>query len=211
MSPKRKAIISDFQSDMIAPQRGRPPVPPLLVLEATARLFARANSSETVTMDAIAAEAQVGKGTLFRAFGNREGLLNALWTRQISTLHDQVEDRLSPHSGESVVKQAVAFLDALLCFKRENVHLIQALELGRGVLQSDHYKWMHGLLVSLIKRAQPNKTASEAIYIANMLLAGLHIGLIENMVAGGISFRALRRMQAEHVEAVVSGMSPTKD
>jgi Bacterial regulatory proteins, tetR family len=64
MSPKVKSNISDHESDSLRPQRGRPPVPPSLVLEAAARLFANAGSHEDVTMDTIAAEAGVGKGSV---------------------------------------------------------------------------------------------------------------------------------------------------
>ena len=47
------------------------------VLEATRRLIARDGIDE-VTMDAVAAEAGVGKGTVFRRFGSRQGLMAAL-------------------------------------------------------------------------------------------------------------------------------------
>jgi Bacterial regulatory proteins, tetR family len=47
------------------------------VLTAAAALFVNANPPQAVTMDAVAAEAGIGEGTLFRAFGSREGL-NAL-------------------------------------------------------------------------------------------------------------------------------------
>src|SRR3954465_14428920 len=43
------------------------------VFAAAEKLFARCDPS-TVTMDAVAAAAGVGKGTLFRRFGDRAGL-----------------------------------------------------------------------------------------------------------------------------------------
>jgi AcrR family transcriptional regulator len=55
------------------------------VLCAARRLFAE-RGVENVSMDAIAAEAGVGKGTLFRRFGDRAGLATALLdenTRQL--------------------------------------------------------------------------------------------------------------------------------
>src|SRR5580692_2777508 len=48
-----------------------------LILDAADRLFARDGVSCT-SMDAIAAEAGVGKGTLFRRFGDRASLVFAL-------------------------------------------------------------------------------------------------------------------------------------
>lgn len=47
------------------------------VLDAAARLVAE-NGAAAVTMDAVAAAAGVGKGTVFRRFGSREGLMTAL-------------------------------------------------------------------------------------------------------------------------------------
>ncbi len=47
------------------------------LLEAAARLIAE-HGVAGVTMEAVAAAAQVGKGTVFRRFGDRTGLLMAL-------------------------------------------------------------------------------------------------------------------------------------
>ncbi|WP_066989976.1 TetR/AcrR family transcriptional regulator [Streptomyces cellostaticus] len=47
------------------------------LLEAAARLIAERGVA-AVTMEAVAAAAQVGKGTVFRRFGDRTGLLTAL-------------------------------------------------------------------------------------------------------------------------------------
>lgn len=47
------------------------------LLEAAARLIAERGAAG-VTMEAVAAEAGVGKGTVFRRFGDRTGLLTAL-------------------------------------------------------------------------------------------------------------------------------------
>ncbi|GGR84406.1 TetR family transcriptional regulator [Streptomyces humidus] len=47
------------------------------LLDAAARLIAE-HGAAGVTMDAVASAAHVGKGTVFRRFGDRTGLLNAL-------------------------------------------------------------------------------------------------------------------------------------
>ncbi|WP_055585477.1 TetR/AcrR family transcriptional regulator [Peterkaempfera griseoplana] len=49
----------------------------LLLLEAASRLVAE-HGAEHVTMEAVAAAASVGKGTVFRRFGDRAGLMLAL-------------------------------------------------------------------------------------------------------------------------------------
>ncbi|RDI22541.1 TetR family transcriptional regulator [Rhodococcus sp. AG1013] len=48
-----------------------------LLLDAAARLVAE-RGVDAVTMEAVAATAGVGKGTVFRRFGSRSGLMNAL-------------------------------------------------------------------------------------------------------------------------------------
>jgi AcrR family transcriptional regulator len=175
------------------------------MLEAADALFADAHSPGTVTMDAIAEASQVGKGTLFRAFGSREGLLNALWAVKLAKLREGVETGSLPPGPESSAERAVAFLDALLIFKLKNAHLIRALELGPGLLQSEHYKWMHGLLQHLIEDAVPRSKATYAVFAGHVLLAGLHIDLIEEMIDGGLSLKAIRQAQSEHARAVIDG------
>jgi len=197
MSPKKNSNIADCKSEMVKPRRGRPAVPPGLVLKAADALFADA-------MDAIAAAAGVGKGTLFRAFGSREGLLNALWAAKLAALRNDVEEGDLPLGPETSSRErAVAFLDALLLFKLKNIHLIRALELGPGVLQSEHYKWMHGLLQHLIEDAALGAKAGDAVFEAHVLLAGLHIDLVEVMIAGGLSLEAIRQAQAAHARAMI--------
>ncbi len=188
MSPKSKPIISDSKSEKAEGPRGRPAIPPQVVLVAASALFAKASSPQAVTMDAIAAEAGIGKGTIFRAFGSREGLFHALWAAELAELREQVENGWPPLGpGAPSVERAAAFLDALLAFKLKNRHLIRALELGPRVLQSEHYKWMKNTLQHLIEDAAPAPTKSSAGYAAHVLLAAMHIDLVEEMIAGGLS------------------------
>ena len=58
------------------------------VLEAAAELFAR--DPECVTMEAVAAAAGVGKGTVFRRFGDRAGLVRALISDTEIELQEQL-------------------------------------------------------------------------------------------------------------------------
>jgi AcrR family transcriptional regulator len=59
------------------------------VLLAAERLFA-CRGVENVSMDAIAAEAGVGKGTLFRRFGDRAGLVRALLDDHTIALQEEL-------------------------------------------------------------------------------------------------------------------------
>ena len=60
-----------------------------VVLETTASLFRR-HGVDAVSMDAIAAAAGVGKGTLFRRFGDKAGLAAALLDEQERALQEAI-------------------------------------------------------------------------------------------------------------------------
>lgn len=59
----------------------------LLLLDAARRLVGECGAAH-VTMQAVAREAGVGKGTLFRRFGDRDGLLLALLEEAEADFHD---------------------------------------------------------------------------------------------------------------------------
>ncbi|WP_308013889.1 TetR/AcrR family transcriptional regulator [Streptantibioticus parmotrematis] len=182
-------------------------MPPGRILAAADTLFAEADDPRTVTMDAIAAAAGVGKGTLFRAFGSRRELLDALWSDRLGGVREAVEAERGPLGASAPPRErAVAFLDAMLTFKMDNRHLIRAREHSiAGVRQSENYRWTHGLVERLITDADPGATARDAAYTAHALLAALDIDLIEELLASGRTREQIRRAQGEFVRAVING------
>src|ERR1700709_1977778 len=79
------------------------------ILVAAERLF-EAQGVEQVSMDAIACEAGVGKGTLFRRFGDRAGLVLALLdggTREFQDALIRGKPPLGP--GAPPVERLIAF------------------------------------------------------------------------------------------------------
>ena len=196
--------ITDRRSVKGQARRGRPSVPVVRLLEAADALFAGSATPMNVTMDAIAIAANVGKGTLFRAFGSRDALLDALWKSKLSALRDAVEGEDVPlGTGTPPFARAVAFLDAVLSFKLANRHLLHAREMAPGLLHSEHYRWMHRSLRLMI--ADAGSPELKASYAAHVLLAGLHVGLVDELLTGGgLTLEALRQAQAEHVQAVVA-------
>jgi AcrR family transcriptional regulator len=64
-------------ADVEVRERGDAAANRVRILEAARRLLA-AHGPRGLTMDAVACEAKVGKGTIFRRFGDREGLAGAL-------------------------------------------------------------------------------------------------------------------------------------
>ena len=66
------------------------------ILDAADELFALADAPASVSMDDIARVAGVGKGTLFRRFGDRTNLIRQVYTARISPLRAQIESGPPP-------------------------------------------------------------------------------------------------------------------
>ncbi|MEU6314014.1 helix-turn-helix domain-containing protein [Streptomyces sp. NPDC047014] len=152
------------------------------VLAAADALFSRSGSPEDLTMAAIAAEAGVGKGTLFRAFGDRTGLLRALYEARLEPVRQAVEAGPPPLGpGAPPQERVPALLDAILCFKLDNRPLALALEEsggGGGLYQAGHYEQWHGLLRSALERIPG---LADAEFTAHALLAATRADLVERL------------------------------
>jgi AcrR family transcriptional regulator len=102
------------------------------ILDTAARLFAGAHFHE-VRMEDIASEADVGKGTLYRYFRDKEELYLALLSRAAQQMHERLHETL----GEDLepVAKLQALVDMTLEFFDEQRHvfeIIQQVEASRG-------------------------------------------------------------------------------
>ncbi|MGW7365378.1 TetR/AcrR family transcriptional regulator [Streptomyces sp. NPDC054841] len=153
-------------------------------LAAADTLFTHCQSPEDVTMADIAAAAGVGKGTLFRAFGDRTGLIRALYEARLEPIRHAVEAGPPPLGPATPPLERVpALLDAVLCFKLDNRHLALALE-GTGTdspYRTDHYERWHTLLRDLLEQI-PGLTSSD--FTAHALLAATRADLVEYLAGG---------------------------
>jgi AcrR family transcriptional regulator len=93
----------------------------LRILEAARRLLAD-HGPEALTMDAVAAAAGVGKGTLFRRFGNRAGLAAALVDGEMRDFQNRFLHGPPPLGpGAPPRERLEAFVVALLEHYAENL------------------------------------------------------------------------------------------
>ncbi|WP_329430633.1 TetR/AcrR family transcriptional regulator [Streptosporangium sp. NBC_01495] len=147
------------------------------VLAAAARLLDAADDPGEVSMGDIAAAAGVGKGTLFRGFGDRIGLLQALADQRGDRLRTQLA---AGESSSDPVERATATLDAILRFKLENRSLMLALEnAGSGSpYRSSTYDRWHGHLAEIVAEVHGPDNAD---YLAHALLAVVRSDLIEHL------------------------------
>ncbi|MEU4895742.1 TetR family transcriptional regulator [Streptomyces sp. NPDC044780] len=178
------------------------------VLAAADALFARRESPEDVTMAEVAAAAGVGKGTLFRAFGDRAGLLRALYEARLTPLKEAVETGPPPLGPATPPRQRVpALLDAVLCFKLDNRRLALALEeSGSGSpYQAEHYERWHGLLRAVLEQI-PGLTDGD--FTAHALLAATRADLVEHLAGQERAPRERMRAQLADFTAKLLGSGP---
>ncbi|RII08749.1 Transcriptional regulator, TetR family [Streptomyces sp. YIM 130001] len=181
------------------------------VLAAADALFARGENPEAVTMASVAAAADVGKGTLFRAFGDRNGLLRALYEARMEPVREAVENGPPPLGPGTAPQQRVpALLDAVLCFKLDNRGLVLALEESgsSSPYQADHYEHWHGLLAAMLSRL-PGPADSD--FTAHALLAATRADLVEHLAGHEGVPRETMRAQLAAFTARVLNSAPARD
>ncbi|MFE2501396.1 TetR/AcrR family transcriptional regulator [Streptomyces rubiginosohelvolus] len=176
------------------------------VLAAADALFSRRASPEDITMADVAAAAGVGKGTLFRAFGDRAGLLRALYEARLEPIREAIEAGPPPLGPGTPPQDRVrALLDAVLCFKLDNGPLALALEDGgsdSSPYRADHYERWHGLLRGVLEQI-PGLADSD--FTAHALLAATRADLVEHLAGErGIPRERMREQLAGFVAKVLA-------
>ncbi|MGW0480437.1 TetR/AcrR family transcriptional regulator [Nonomuraea sp. NPDC003214] len=142
------------------------------VLAAAAKLF-REQGVENVSMDAVAAEAGVGKGTVFRRFGDRSGLAVALLDERERELQQRVISGPPPLGpGAPAADRLAAFADAYLDYLAGHLDLVRMSETaGPGArYRIGAYRFWHRHVAILLGQARPG---CDADALAHALLAPL--------------------------------------
>jgi AcrR family transcriptional regulator len=138
------------------------------VLEAAARLFADRGVA-CVSMDDVAHEAGVGKGTLYRRFGDRASLaLAVLSTREAAFQEGLIRGAPPLGPGAPAVERLHAFADHALEFREQNLEILVAGERAAPVdrFESRPYAAYRLHLRVLLQEAAPHidvETATEAL------------------------------------------------
>jgi AcrR family transcriptional regulator len=179
------------------------------ILAAAYRLICERGVS-SVSMDDIAAEAGVGKGTLFRRFGDREGLVGAL----LEHLTDAWQREALARAGDDrvpAITRAVAFATELFeVLVVRGRPLLRALERApTGGYCTDGYEQWHRQLATLIGQARPD---ADADYLAYTVLATMRGELVDHLTERcGMTMARVRSGVIAHTYAVVSGSAPPED
>jgi AcrR family transcriptional regulator len=151
------------------------------VLVAAERLFAE-HGPDCVSMDAVAAEAGVGKGTLFRGFGDRAGLVLALLTEHERRLQEDIIRGPAPLGpGAPPVERLIAFGERLFEHFAQHGALIAAAEQGAVRYSSGPFAFYRLHVQTLVQAAAPDKDWE---YLADSLLAAIrvdHVRYLQNV------------------------------
>ena len=124
-------------------------------------------------MDAIAADAGVGKGTLFRRFGDRSGLVMALLDERTREFQDALIRGAAPLGpGAPPADRVVAFGRGMLGLLEQHGEMLMAAELGARWVRGEAgvYALYRTHLAMLVRDADP---ALDDEYLAEALLAPL--------------------------------------
>jgi AcrR family transcriptional regulator len=148
------------------------------ILEAAVRVLAE-RGAEGTSIDAVACEAGVGKGTIFRRFGDRSGLFQALLDEHLRAFQDAFlfgPPPLGP--GAPAEDRLAAFLDGLLDLLDDQLELTLALEKDRWGPPIGGYVALSVHVESLIREISP---ALDAPVTAQLLLSALDGKLVRHL------------------------------
>ncbi|MFL5829444.1 MAG: TetR/AcrR family transcriptional regulator [Solirubrobacteraceae bacterium] len=147
------------------------------LLEAARRLLGQCGP-DGITMDAVAAEAGVGKGTLFRRFGDRASLFRTLIDdRERAFQEALIRGPVPLGPGAPTRERLIAFGHAMLELIEDHGPLMAAAMPGSRALQYDHpvYIAYRTHVMSLLSELCGERRAP---YLAAVLLAALDPELV---------------------------------
>lgn len=157
------------------------------ILAAAERLFSRQGVACT-SIDAIACEAGVGKGTVFRRFGDRASLALALLESNERTFQEAFLRGPAPLGpGAPPAERLAAFGRALIAHLHQHRELMSAAQAG-GRYLSGPYRAYRLHVAVLLHRADPSLDAE---CIADCLLSPINPDLIAYQLGLGISLDRL--------------------
>ncbi|WP_370250452.1 TetR/AcrR family transcriptional regulator [Nocardioides sp.] len=186
-------------ADQPAPERADAQRNRRALLEAAAELIDRC-SVENVTMDAVAQRAGVGKGTVFRRFGSREGLMAALLDHSEREWQHAVMAGPPPLGpGAAPCARLHAFGESRLRLNLRHSALIRAAgHTGSRSVPAASFAQLHvrHLLTAL-------EVPGDVAYLAVALLAPLEGPIVQQQLREGVPIERLEAGWHDLVDRLV--------
>lgn len=173
------------------------------ILEAAVQVLAE-RGAEGTSLDAVASAAGVGKGTIFRRFGDRSGLFQALMYEHLRVFQDAFMFGPPPLGpGAPAHERLAAFLDGLLDLYDDHLEVTLALERDRLAPPIGGYLALSLHVESLIGEICP---ALDAPIIAQLLLNALNPYLVRYLRReAGVSLQSIKAS----IRPLIAGLSRT--
>ncbi|MER5322677.1 TetR/AcrR family transcriptional regulator [Streptosporangium roseum] len=168
----------------------------LKVLAAAERLF-REKGVDGVSMDAVAAGAGVGKGTLFRRFGDKSGLAAALLDERERELQEAILSGPAPLGpGAPAVDRLAAFVDGYLDYLLGHLDLVRMSETASpgARYRIGAYRFWHRHVEILLAEARPGCDAGPLAHALLAPLAAEHMAALVGEYGQARARRALRTL-----------------
>jgi len=142
-------------------------------------------------MDAVAAAAGVGKGTVFRRFGDRAGLMAELISDYMRDFQDEFLTGPPPLGpGAPPAERLVAFTTALISLQREHLPIALASQLRAEDAPAGAYGALRLHATTLIRGIDP----------------ALNADIIALMILGAISPPVLNQLDAD-TDAIAASLT----
>jgi AcrR family transcriptional regulator len=165
------------------------------ILKAAVQVLEQRGADGT-SIDAVACAAGVGKGTIFRRFGDRSGLFQALLDEHLRTFQDAFMFGPPPLGpGAPAADRLAAFLDGLLDLFDEQLEVTLALERNRLTAPIGGYVTLSVHVERLISEISP---ALDAAVMAQLLLNAFNPNLV----------RYLRRHAGVNLDTIKASVRP---
>jgi AcrR family transcriptional regulator len=174
------------------------------VLKAAAQLFDECGVA-AVSLDAIAAAAGVGKGTVFRRFGDKSGLAAALLDDRERELQAAILSGPPPLGpGATPEDRIAAFMIAYLDYALANLELVSMSETASpgARYRIGAYRFWRQHLDVLLRDAGYRQ--SQAGVLAHALLAPLAADHLRAQLNDGATAEMLRTTLSHHAAATVA-------
>jgi AcrR family transcriptional regulator len=143
------------------------------VLAAAERLFGE-RGFDGVTMDEIAAAAGVGKGTLYRRYGDKGQLVLALMDPDLARLQADLD---AIPRMDSALDELKVVMSRILSWTDAHTAQLGVVAAQRAMHCSAMYEWLHNVVLELlVEAASHNETRlGDPVFAADALLAVLDV------------------------------------